>query len=192
MDNYDEPKRSGTALKVVLIIITVIAVVAAVALGLLYYNATNTLEVVREKNTALSEELQGYRDDAAKYEETVAGYEQQIADLTKQLEEAQSSVVPPNVDGGDEEEPSKKPVVDLSGNKALSVKPDELYDAGVEYTVKAAGLNLRSGPNTTYKIITSVNKGDTVTAYAEDGDWYLVTTDGATFGWVKNSFVDKK
>ncbi len=192
MDNYDEPKRSGTALKVVLIIITVIAVIAAVALGLLYYNATKTLDVVREKNTALSEELQGYRDDAAKYEETVAGYEQQIADLTKQLEEAQSSVVPPDVDGGDEEEPNKKPVVDLSGNKALSVKPDELYDAGVEYTVKAAGLNLRSGPNTTYKIITSVNKGDTVTAYAEDGDWYLVTTDGTTFGWVKNSFVDKK
>ena len=31
MDNYDEPKRSGTALKVVLIIITVIAVIAAVA-----------------------------------------------------------------------------------------------------------------------------------------------------------------
>ena len=57
MDNYDEPKKSGTALKVVLIIITVIAVVAAAAFGLLYYNATTTIGLVRERNDAVSQTI---------------------------------------------------------------------------------------------------------------------------------------
>ena len=189
MDNYDEPKKSGTALKVVLIIITVIAVVAAAAFGLLYYNATTTIGRVRERNDALSQTIDEQKAQISEYEKTVAEYETQIADLTAQLEEAQNAIQAPEVD-----EPAEqtKPVIDLSGNTDLSVKPSELYDEGVEYTVDVAGLNMRSGPNTTYKIITSVALNSTVTAYAEDGEWVLVPTEGNTCGWVKSTFVTKK
>lgn len=56
-DYMDEPRRSGTVLKVVLIIITIIAVVAAVAMGLLFYNAKSSVDSFRERNDALSDEL---------------------------------------------------------------------------------------------------------------------------------------
>lgn len=196
MDNYDEPKKSGTVLKVILIIITVIAVVAAAALGLLYYNATDTLSLIRDKNAALSETNEEYKAKVAAMEQSVADYEAQIADLTAQLEEAQKAAAakPPVVDEEEngEEGETPKTGIDLSGNKDLSVKPDTLFDEGVEYKVDVAGLNMRSGPNTTYKILTSVALNATVTAWAEDGDWLLVTSDGTTFGWVKASFVSEK
>ena len=67
MDNYDEPKKSGTALKVVLIIITVIAVVAAAAFGLLYYNATTTIGLVRERNDALSQTIDEQKAQISEY-----------------------------------------------------------------------------------------------------------------------------
>ena len=56
-----QPKKSGTFLKVVLIIITIISVIAAVAMGLLYYNAITNLELVREKNVALGEDRDKYK-----------------------------------------------------------------------------------------------------------------------------------
>ena len=192
MDNYDEPKKSGTVLKVVLIIITVIAVVAAAAFGLLYYNATTTLDLIRTKNTALTETIEEDKAKMEAYEASIADYEDQIADLTAQLEEAQNAIQAPIVDENGNGEEETKPSIDLSGNKDLSVKPDSLYDEGVKYTVEVAGLNMRSGPNTSYKIITSVALNSTVTAYAEDGNWLLVTSDGTTFGWVKSSYVSKQ
>jgi len=197
-ENYDEPKKSGTALKVILIIITVIAVIAAAALGLLYYNSLSTIDAYRDKITALTETCSKWETDYNALNGQIQEYDDQIASLTEQLEDAQEqleNMVPAvnGEEGGEEGNTnSNTPVIDLSGNTDLSVKPDKLYDAGVAYTVKVAGLNMRSGPNTTYKIITSVSLDSTVTAYAEDGEWLLVSADGSTFGWVKSSFVEKK
>ena len=190
LDNYEEPRKSGTVLKVILIIITVIAVVAAVAMGLLYYNATSTLKLIREKNTSLTESLNDYKTQVEEFDTKKEEYEKQIEDLTAQLEEAQSAIQAPDLNGEGKEQ--NKPAIDLSGNKSLSVKPDKLFDEGVAYTVNTDGLNLRSGPSTTYQIITSASKGNSVTAYAQDGDWLLITTDGTTFGWVKSTYITKK
>lgn len=206
-----QPKKSGSFLKVVLIIITLIAVVAAAAMGLLYYNAVTNLELVREKNVALGEDRDKYKEQAAEYEIQIAGYEQEIADLTKQLAESQAILETPtiagqenDVDGSDntnvtddakaeaEANEGKVELSDLENVKTLDVKPDKLYDEGVEYVVTVKGANMRSGPSTNHRTVLSVYKDNVVTAYGEDGDWLLVKNDAGGFGWIKNTLVAKK
>lgn len=197
-ENYmEESKKSGTALKVTLIIITVVAVVAAVAMGLLFYNAKSNLDLFRERNNALSEERKKDQEKITQYEEQINEYETKITDLTQQLQDAQEQLelmVPevndPDNEGG--EGTSSGDIIDLSNNTSLSVKPKSFYEKGVEYTVAVAGLNVRSGPGTTYNSLASVSLNNTVTAYAEEGDWLLVSYKDNAYGWVKSSFVTKK
>lgn len=196
-DYMDEPRRSGTALKVVLIIITIIAVVAAVAMGLLFYNAKSSVDSFRERNDALSDELKKTQAQVEQFDTERAGYEQQIADLTEQLQDAQEQLrlmVPAvnDPDNPDGEQTGSSAIIDLSNNKDLSVKPSEFYDKGVDYTVSVKGLNVRSGPGTTYKALASINQNGTVTAYAEQDDWLLISYKDNAYGWVKSSFVTKK
>ena len=203
-----QPKKSGSFLKVVLIIITLIAVVAAAAMGLLYYNAVTNLELVREKNVALGEDRDKYKEQAAEYEVQITEYEQEIADLTKQLAESQALVETPtlagqetDVDGSDNTnvttdakaeaaELAKK--IDLTNVKTLDVKPEKLFETGVKYTVTVKGANLRSGPSTDYRTVLSVYSGNVVTAYAEDGEWLMIKTDLGGYGWIKNTLVAKQ
>jgi len=194
-DYIDEPKRSGTALKVVLIIITVIAVIAAVAMGLLFYNAKSNIDSYKERNEALSQSYKEAQAEAEQLKTEQAGYEQKLAELTQQLQDAQEQLemITPSVNDPDNPDNNKDDaIIDLSNSKDLSVKPKEFYDAGVEYTVSVKGLNVRSGPNTTYKQLASVGQNSTVTAYAEDGDWLLVAYKDNAYGWVKSSYVTKK
>lgn len=197
-ENYmEESRKSGTALKVTLIIITVIAVVAAVAMGLLFYNAKSNLDLFRERNNALSEERKKDQTKITQYEEQIDEYEAKITELTQQLQDAQEQldlmkpeINDPDNEGG--EGTSSNQIIDLSGNTDLAVKPTSFYDKGVEYTVAVAGLNVRSGPGTTYKPLASINLNSSITAYAEDGDWLLVSYKDNAYGWVKNSFVTKE
>jgi len=212
-ENYEQPKKSGTVLKVILVIITLIAVVAAAAMGLLYYNATTNLELVREKNEALGIDRDKWKELAGEYEAQITEYEEEIKDLANQLAEAQSVIeaptlagqqtttTTPNGDGTTTQQPStpadtdgQEAVVNLNGVNTLDKKPsnDKLYDEGVEYKCIVKGLNLRSGPGTNYRQVGSVSKDAVVTAYSADGDWLLVKTDKGVFGWVKNNYVAKK
>ena len=100
-ENYEQPKKSGTAMKVVLIIVTIISIVAAAAMGLLYYNATTNLALVREKNEALGIDRDKYKALAAEYEVKIGEYEEEVKDLTAQLAEAQSLVQAPTLAGQD-------------------------------------------------------------------------------------------
>ena len=206
-----QPKKSGSFLKVVLIIITLIAVVAAAAMGLLYYNAVTNLELVREKNVALGEDRDKYKEQAAEYEIQIAGFEQQVASLAKQLAESQALLETPTLAGQEEDvdgstdtnvtEDDKKPAeeaeakkLDLTGVKTLDVKPaeDKLFEEPVDYTVSVKGANLRSGPSTDYRTVLSVYQGNVITAYSESGDWLLVMNDAGGFGWIKNTLVTKQ
>ena len=202
----EQPKKSGTFLKVVLIIITIISVIAAVAMGLLYYNAVTNLELVREKNIELGQDRDKYKEQAAEYEIQIVEFEQEIADLAKQLAESQAILETPvlagqetDVDGStntnvtvEVEQAKKKP--DLSTVKTLDVKPDakDLFEEGVNYVVTVKGANLRSGPSTNYRTVLSVYQGNVITAYAEDGEWLLIKTDLGGYGWIKNTLVNKQ
>ena len=200
----EQPKKSGTFLKVVLIIITIIAVIAAVAMGLLYYNAITNLELVREKNIELGQDRDKYKEQAAEYEIQITEFEQEIADLTKQLAESQAILETPvlagqedDVDGSEntnvsEEVQEEKKKIDLTNAKTLDVKPEKLFEEGVKYVVTVKGANMRSGPGTSYRTVLSVYNQDVVTAYAEDGEWLMVQNEYGGFGWIKNTLVAKQ
>ena len=207
----EQPKKSGTLLKVLLVIITIIAIIAAVAMGLLYYNAITNLELVREKNIELGQDRDKYKEQAAEYEIQIAGFEQQVASLAKQLAESQALLETPTLAGQEEDkdgstetnvtEDDKKPAeeaeakkLDLTGVKTLDVKPaeDKLFEEPVDYTVSVKGANLRSGPSTNYRTVLSVYNGNVVTCYAESGEWLLVMNDSGGFGWLKNTLAAKQ
>lgn len=44
--------------------------------------------------------------------------------------------------------------------------------------VTASKLNVRSGPGTNYKIVTTVDKNEYIRVFAGVGDWYIVQVDG--------------
>ena len=55
--------------------------------------------------------------------------------------------------------------------------------------VTATTLNVRSGPGTQYKIITTVNKNAYIRVFAGVGDWYVVQVEGDYIGAVSKKYV---
>ena len=58
-------------------------------------------------------------------------------------------------------------------------------------TVTASELNVRSGPGTSYSIITCIYKGAIVEIISESNGWYKVYYSGSNVGWVSGSYVTK-
>ena len=90
-------------------------------------------------------------------------------------------------------EPGRKGWLDLSKYPELEVVPgeDSIYDDYVYYAVTVStGLNMRSGPGTSYKQIGAIPDATKVGAVAksEGGKWYLVYYDGK-FGWVSSGYL---
>ena len=57
---------------------------------------------------------------------------------------------------------------------------------GVYYTT--GGVNLRSGPGTSYDKVTTVSLGSEVQAAAKQDGWTFVSVDGK-FGWINSDFL---
>lgn len=55
--------------------------------------------------------------------------------------------------------------------------------------VTASKLNVRSGPGTNYKIITTINKNEYIRVFAGVGDWYVVQVEGDFVGAVSKQYV---
>lgn len=55
--------------------------------------------------------------------------------------------------------------------------------------VTASTLNVRSGPGTQYKIITTVKKNDYIRVFAGIGNWYIVQVEGDYIGAVNKKYV---
>ena len=62
------------------------------------------------------------------------------------------------------------------------------YAATVTYKVTASKLNVRSGAGTTYGIIGSVVKGQTLSVMSKSGSWYKINYNGRT-GYVSSDYV---
>ncbi|MFA7148421.1 MAG: N-acetylmuramoyl-L-alanine amidase [Syntrophomonadaceae bacterium] len=67
---------------------------------------------------------------------------------------------------------------------------NDLINLQKEYSLKvtANGVNLRSGPATTYNVVGSVNYGDILALLDTKGDWYQIKTGGLT-ACINGSFV---
>lgn len=55
--------------------------------------------------------------------------------------------------------------------------------------VTATSLNVRSGPGTQYKIVTTVDYGEFIRVFAGVGDWYIVQVEGDYVGAVSQKYV---
>ncbi len=55
--------------------------------------------------------------------------------------------------------------------------------------VTATTLNVRSGPGTQYKIVTTVNKNEYIRVFAGVGDWYIVQVEGDYVGAVSKKYI---
>ena len=55
--------------------------------------------------------------------------------------------------------------------------------------VTASNLNIRQGPGTTYKSITTVSKNEYIRIFAKIGDWYVVQTDSNYIGTASSKYI---
>ena len=55
--------------------------------------------------------------------------------------------------------------------------------------VTATTLNVRSGPGTKYKVVTTVKKNEYIRVFAGVGDWYVVQVEGDYIGAVSKKYV---
>lgn len=55
--------------------------------------------------------------------------------------------------------------------------------------VTATELNVRSGPGTNYKIVTTVKKNEYIRVFAGVGSWYIVQVEGDYIGAVSQKYV---
>lgn len=77
--------------------------------------------------------------------------------------------------------------LDLTGLDEAIVKPASLL-SGYETYYTTAGVNLRSGPATSYTRITTVDFGDKVQVAARQNGWSFVST-GSRFGWISSDYL---
>lgn len=55
--------------------------------------------------------------------------------------------------------------------------------------VTATNLNVRQGPGTAYKSITTVSKNEYIRIFAKIGDWYVVQTDSNYIGTASSKYI---
>lgn len=87
-----------------------------------------------------------------------------------------------NVSGGDVID-----WLDLTGHDEVAVKPSSVYDKYYIYYT-TGGVNLRSGPGTSYDKVTTVDLGTEVQAAAKQDGWTFVAVNGS-FGWINSDYL---
>lgn len=77
--------------------------------------------------------------------------------------------------------------LDLSGHSEVAVKPSSLLD-GYKTYYATAGVNVRSGPGTSYERIEGVAYGDEVQVAARENGWSFAKV-GGKFGWISSDYL---
>ena len=77
--------------------------------------------------------------------------------------------------------------LDLTGHSEVKVKPSAVSDGYSTYYT-TAGVNLRSGPATSYDRITTVEFGTKVQVAAREGNWSFAKVD-SKFGWLSSDYL---
>lgn len=63
------------------------------------------------------------------------------------------------------------------------------YNTGFTTGLTTSNLNVRSGPGTNYKIVTTIPKNQYIRVFAGVGDWYVVQVEGDYVGAVSKKYV---
>ncbi len=76
----------------------------------------------------------------------------------------------------------------IFANNSFGIHTYEKLDF-VTGLVTANALNVRSGPGTTYKIVTQVYKNEYIRVFAKVGNWYVIQTDKDYIGAVSKAYI---
>lgn len=63
------------------------------------------------------------------------------------------------------------------------------YNTGFSTGLTTSNLNVRSGPGTNYKIVTTIPKNQYIRVFAGVGEWYIVQVEGDYIGAVSKKYV---
>lgn len=63
------------------------------------------------------------------------------------------------------------------------------YNTGFTTGFTTSNLNVRSGPGTNYKIVTTIPKNQYIRVFAGVGDWYIVQVEGDYVGAVSKKYI---
>ena len=94
----------------------------------------------------------------------------------------------PAVDPNETKEPDTS--VSDSKRKEVTVLPKKVFNEYASYYT-TAGVNLRSGPSTSYGKVQLVDRGTKVKAAAKKGNWTFVSV-GSKFGWISSDYLSTK
>ncbi len=131
-------------------------------------------------------------------EEQVQELNQTVSQLKEDLEAAKnripaSSTTPasgsdaPAAPSSGSEASSGSSWLDLTGHNEVKVKPTKLL-SGYETYYTTAGVNLRSGPATSYDRITTIDFGEKVQVAARESGWAFAKV-GSKFGWISADYL---
>lgn len=67
-----------------------------------------------------------------------------------------------------------------------------IADAAEIGIVSASKLNIRSGPSTSYSIVGSLYKGNSVNIIGESDNWYKIENKSTDYAWASKTYIDKK
>ena len=162
-----------------LIAAVAILLVVSIVLGARLGKANKNLKAAEEQVTKLEQDITKLQDDLA------AAQTRASSGNTSSSGGSGTSSTQPAI-------PGTEPVagsswLDLSGHSEVKVKPTTLLDGYTTYYT-TAGVNLRSGPATSYDRITTVDYGEKVEVAARQDNWSFVKY-GARFGWISSDYL---
>ena len=77
----------------------------------------------------------------------------------------------------------------IVGMVTSSFSMQSYYNTGFTTGITTSNLNVRSGPGTGYKIVTTIPKNQYIRVFAGVGDWYIVQVEGDYVGAVSKKYV---
>ena len=163
-----------------LIAAVAILLVVSIVLGARLGKANKNLKAAEEQVTKLEQDITKLQDDLA-----AAQTRAYSGNTSSSSGGSGTSSTQPAI-------PGTEPVagsswLDLSGHSEVKVKPTTLLDGYTTYYT-TAGVNLRSGPATSYDRITNVDYGEKVEVAARQDNWSFVKY-GTRFGRISSDYL---
>lgn len=169
-----------------LVAATAVLLIVSIVLGIRLGIANKKLSASEEKVAALTESVETLQDQLA-----AAEHGSSAGDDIGSLSPSGSAIA--ELPGSAAQPPSPSPSassgswLDLSGHSEISVKPTNLLEGYATYYT-TAGVNLRSGPATSYERIDTVELGTRVDVAAREGNWSFVRA-GGKYGWINSDYL---
>lgn len=186
--NHSAPKRNPLyvmflCLVAAVFVLLIVVIVLGAKLGAAQKaakGAETQIEELQEQVKKLEEEKKAAENAANEPDEKLPGEDTPAVDPNETKE--------PDTSVSD----SKRKVgwLDLTGHSEVTVLPKKVFNEYASYYT-TAGVNLRSGPSTSYGKVQLVDRGTKVKAAAKKGNWTFVSV-GSKFGWISSDYLSTK